>query len=307
MTQLRRSVGVLPAAERPAAGKLVNEAVEAMEAMLAAQRPGAFRIAAGSKRELGRSIDVTFWSIAPANGSINPVRRIVEDACAYFRERGFAVVIGPEAEPDYYNFDALNIPRRPPGARRLRLVLGLPIRSCCGRIRRRCRSGRCSRTRPPIAIVAPGKCFRRDAVDARHLFQFHQIEGLLIARGHPLRPSQRHARRNVPAAFRPLPERAVPSVVLSVHRAERRGRHDLPEMRRCTRGLPECAAVRAGSSSVVREWCTPTCCAKSATIPSVYSGWAFGFGVERLGLPRYDVDDIRRFIDSDPDFLEQLA
>lgn len=305
VTQLRRSVGVLPAAERPAAGKLVNEAVEAMEAMLGSVREH-FE-SQGFERELGRSIDVTFGSIAPATGSINPVRRIVEDACAYFRERGFAVVIGPEAEPEYYNFDALNIPAHHPareGFDSFFLNDSLLLRPHTSPMQIRMMQAH----RPPIAIVAPGKCFRRDAVDARHLFQFHQIEGLLIAEGihfghlkgmlagmcrRLFGPSQNVRFR---PSFFPFTE---PSAEVDTTCPKCAGAG-------AAAGCPMCGGsgwIELGGSGMVH----PNVLREVGYDPERYSGWAFGFGVERLGLTRYEVDDIRRFIDSDPDFLEQLA
>jgi len=108
VTKVRRTIGSLPPNERPNAGKEINDAVEAMESHLgeAVTRLQARRFDA----ELATSIDVTFPAIASATGSIHPVRRIIDDSAAYFARHGFAIVIGPEAEPDYYNFDALNIP-----------------------------------------------------------------------------------------------------------------------------------------------------------------------------------------------------
>ena len=108
---------------------------------------------------------------------------------------------------------------------------GSPIRCCFARTRRRCRFERCKRHRPPIAIVAPGKCFRRDAVDARHLFQFHQVEGLLVAEDIHFGHLKGMLDRTVPRALRRRAKRALSPFVLSVHRTERRSRHDVPEMR----------------------------------------------------------------------------
>ncbi|HET9096470.1 MAG TPA: phenylalanine--tRNA ligase subunit alpha, partial [Candidatus Baltobacteraceae bacterium] len=108
ITALRRSIGQLPAAERPSAGKIINQAVESMEAALSGAQG---RIESQAfEAQLSTRIDVTFPSIAPNAGSIHPVRRVIDDACRYFQRHGFAVVLGPEVEPEYYNFDALNIP-----------------------------------------------------------------------------------------------------------------------------------------------------------------------------------------------------
>jgi phenylalanyl-tRNA synthetase alpha chain len=302
VTQLRRTIGTLPASERPTAGKVINEAVEAMDAILA-EAQSRFE-ARAFESDLARSIDVTFPSIAPPRGSIHPVRRIVEDACAYFRRHGFAVVIGPEVEPDYYNFDALNIPRDHPareGFDSFWLTDSLLLRPHTSPMQIRTMQEH----RPPIAIVAPGKCFRRDAVDARHLFAFHQIEGLLIAEGIHFG----HLKGMLTGMCRELfgPEQSVrfrpsffpftePSAEVDTTCPKCKGNGD---------GCGMCGGsgwIELGGSGMVH----PNVLREVGYDPDVYSGWAFGFGVERLGLTRYDIDDIRRFVSSEPDFLEQL-
>ncbi len=302
VTQLRRAIGTLPAAERPAAGKLINEAVEAMEAVLS-EASTRFE-ARDVERELARTVDVTFPAIAPLTGSINPVRRIVEDACAYFRRHGFAVVIGPEIEPDYYNFDALNIPADHPareGFDSFWLTGTLLLRPHTSPMQIRTMQ----QYRPPIAIVAPGKCYRRDAVDARHLFQFHQIEGLLIGEGihfghlkgmlagmcRELFGTSQSVRFR--PSFFPFTE---PSAEVDT------------TCPKCKGGGSHCGMcggsgwIELGGAGMVH----PNVLREMNYDPEIYSGWAFGFGAERLGLSRYDVDDVRRFINSALDFLEQL-
>ena len=238
----------------------------------------------GFESELAASIDVTFPSIAPLAGSIHPVRRIIEDSCAYFRRHGFAVVVGPEAEPDYYNFDALNIPNDHPARENFDsfwLTETLLLRPHTSPIQIRTMQ----RHHPPIAIVAPGKCFRRDAVDARHLFQFHQVEGLLVAEdihfGH-LKGMLAGLCREL---FGPIKEFvfALP-IFRSPNRAPKSTRpvqnvKGLEKFRRLRRrgtptcaarfGAAACAAVRDGSSSEGPAWYIRTCCGESATIPTV--------------------------------------
>jgi phenylalanyl-tRNA synthetase alpha chain len=302
VTRLRRAIGTLPPAERPTAGKIINQAVDAMEAALADVR-GRFESRA-FESELARSIDVTFPAIPPLVGSVHPVRRIVEDACSYFRRHGFAVAIGSEIEPDYYNFDALNIPDDHPARESFDsfwLTETLLLRPHTSPMQIRTMQ----QHRPPIAIVAPGKCYRRDAVDARHLFQFHQIEGLLIAEGihfghlkgmligmcRELFGTSQSVRFR--PSFFPFTE---PSAEVDTTCPKCEGTGD-----RC--GM--CGGsgwIELGGAGMVH----PNVLLEMNYNPSVYSGWAFGFGVERLGLSRYDVDDIRRFINSDPSFLEQL-
>jgi phenylalanyl-tRNA synthetase alpha chain len=303
VTKVRRTIGTLPARKRPSAGKEINDAVAAMEARLEEAR--ARLQARAFSSELAASIDVTFPSIAPLIGSVHPVRRIIAQSCAYFVRHGFAVVVGPEAEPDYYNFDALNIPSDHPARESFDsfwLTETLLLRPHTSPMQIRTMQEH----RPPIAIVAPGKCFRRDAVDARHLFQFHQVEGLLVAEdihfGHlkgmltGLCRELFGASQNVrfrPSYF-PFTE---PSAEVDT---------TCPKCRGKATNCAMCGGsgwIELGGAGMVH----PNVLRAAAYDPDRYSGWAFGFGVERLGLARYEVDDIRRFVDSDLDFLAQLS
>ena len=255
--------------------------------------------------ELAASIDVTFPAISPTVGSIHPVRRIIAESCAYFTRHGFAVVIGPEAEPDYYNFEALNIPSDHPARESFDsfwLTDTLLLRPHTSPMQIRTMQ----QHRPPIAIVAPGKCFRRDALDARHLFQFHQVEGLLVAQdihfGHLKGMLTGLCRELFGAAanvrFRPsyFPF-TEPSAEVDATCPKCAGKNA-----DCTM----CGGsgwIELGGAGMVH----PNVLREVGYDPDRYSGWAFGFGVERLGLARYHVDDIRRFVNSDLDFLAQLA
>ncbi len=308
VTMVRRTIGSLPHSERPNAGKEINDAVDAMESHLgeAVARLQARRFDA----ELATSIDVTFPAVAPTTGSIHPVRRIIDDSAAYFARHGFAIVIGPEAEPDYYNFDALNIPADHPTRESFDsfwLSDSVLLRPHTSPMQVRTMQ----QHRPPVAIFAPGRCFRRDAVDARHLFQFHQMEGLLVARdihfGHLkgmlaglcqelFGPEQRVRFR---PSFFPFTE---PSAEVDTTCPKCKGSGVLAEAVSCNM----CGGsgwIELGGSGMVH----PNVLREVGYDPAEYSGWAFGFGVERLGLARYQVDDIRRFITSEPDFLEQLC
>jgi phenylalanyl-tRNA synthetase alpha chain len=300
---IRRSIGRLPAAQRPTAGKAINEAVEGMEALLRERQ--SVLAAHDVERRLEERIDVTFPAVMPQLGSIHPVRRIIEDACSYFEGRGFAVVLGPEVEPAYYNFDALNIPEGHPareGFDSFWIDDTLLLRPHTSPMQIRTMQMH----KPPIAIVAPGKCYRRDATDARHLFQFHQIEGLLVAEGIHFGhlkgvlgglcralygPYQRVRFR---PSFFPFTE---PSAEVDT---------TCPKCEGKTNACSMCGGagwIELGGAGMVH----PNVLREVGYDPEVISGWAFGFGAERLGLARYDVDDIRRFVESEPDFLEQLA
>ncbi len=303
VTRLRRTIGTLPSRERPQAGEAINDAVDAMEARLQELR-SIFEDRA-LESDLAATIDVTFPAIAPAVGSIHPVRRIIVESCAYFSRHGFAVVIGPEAEPDYYNFEALNIPSDHPARESFDsfwLTDTLLLRPHTSPMQIRTMQ----QHPPPIAIVAPGKCFRRDAVDARHLFQFHQLEGLFVAEGTHFG----HLKGMLTGLCRVLFGAAA-----NVRFRPSYFPFTEPSAEVDTT-CPKCAGKNAdcsmcggsgwielGGAGMVH----PNVLREVGYDPHRYSGWAFGFGVERLALARYNVDDIRRFVDSDLDFLTQLA
>lgn len=303
VTAIRRGIGKLPPPERPGAGKEINDAVAAMESVLEEQRR---RVRAREvEAALEARIDVTFPSTPPALGSIHPVRRVIDDTCAYFERHGFAIVLGPEIEPEFYNFDALNIPAGHPareGFDSFWIDETLLLRPHTSPMQIRTMQ----RHPPPIAIVAPGTCYRRDAVDARHLFQFHQIEGLLVDRGvhfghlkgmlaglcRALFGDEQRVRFR--PSFFPFTE---PSAEVDTTCPRCRGKASACGM---------CGGsgwIELGGAGMVH----PNVLRGVGYDPDDVSGWAFGFGAERLALPRYEVDDIRRFIDSDPDFLEQLG
>ena len=302
VTLLRRGIGQLPDAERPTAGKTINERVERMESALRAAEESL----QGRRLEadLALTADVTFPAIVPQTGSIHPIRRITQDACAYFERLGFAVVLGPEIEPDYYNFDALNIPADHPAREGFDSFWVTPthlLRPHTSPMQIRTMQ----RHRPPVAVVAPGTCYRRDAVDARHLFQFNQIEGLLVAEnvhfGHLkgaltglcrelFGPDQDVRFR---PSFFPFTE---PSAEVDTTCPKCKGHGGECNMCGGT------AWIELGGAGMVH----PNVLREVGYDPDAVSGWAFGFGVERLGLARYEIDDIRRFVESDPDFLRQL-
>jgi phenylalanyl-tRNA synthetase alpha chain len=303
VTTLRRGIGALGPQERPTAGRVINEAVAEMERALGIAHARLENRAFES--ELAERVDVTFPAIEPQTGSIHPIRRVLRDAVAYFERRGFAVVVGPEVEPDYYAFDALNIPPTHPareGFDSLFVNDSLLLRPHTSPMQIRTMQSH----RPPIAVVAPGRCYRRDAVDARHLFQFNQIEGLLVAEGihfghlkamlaglcRELFGEDQRVRFR--PSFFPFTE---PSAEVDTTCPKCKGAREACNM---------CGGsgwIELGGSGMVH----PNVLSEVGYDPEVYTGWAFGFGIERLGLTRYDIDDIRRFVENDPDFLAQLA
>ncbi len=303
VTLLRRSIGQLPAGERPGAGKIINDVVEAMEAALEEARTR-LQLRAFDE-DLAQRIDVTFPSVAPMRGSIHPIRRVLEDICTFFERHGFAVVVGPEIEPDYYNFDALNIPPEHPareGFDSFYITDTLLLRPHTSPMQVRTMQ----QHRPPVAIIAPGRCYRRDAVDARHSFMFHQCEGLLVGE----QVHFGHLKGMLTGMCRALfgPDQSVRFRPSYFPFTEPSAEVDTtcPTCHNIGGPCRMCGGsgwIELGGAGMVH----PNVLHEMNYDPDVYSGWAFGFGLERMAIVRYDIDDIRRFFENDPDFLAQFA
>ncbi|MDQ2679864.1 MAG: phenylalanine--tRNA ligase subunit alpha [Candidatus Eremiobacteraeota bacterium] len=303
ITTLRRSIGSLPGPDRPNAGKVVNEVVAALEAQL--ETAHSMLQLRKFDDALAVRIDVTFPAPPSRLGSIHPIRRVMDDLCGYFERHGFAVVLGPEIEPDYYNFDALNIPVDHPareGFDSFFLTDTLLLRPHTSPMQIRTMEHH----RPPIAVVVPGRCYRRDAVDARHSYQFHQCEGLLV--GEAIHFG--HLKGMLIGACRELfgPDQQIrfrpsyfpftePSAEVDTTCPVCKGHGG--DCRMCGGS----GWIELGGAGMVH----PNVLTQMNYDPQVYSGWAFGFGLERIALTRYDIDDIRRFFENDPDFLRQLS
>jgi phenylalanyl-tRNA synthetase alpha chain len=301
ITTVRRSIGSLPPAERPEAGKTINEAAAAFEAEVAAAAGGLAMRALDD--ELARSIDVTFPGIEPPTGSLHPIRRAMEDVCAYFERRGYAVVLGTEIETDYFNFDALNIPPDHPareGLDSFYLHPGVLLRTHTSPMQ-----VRTMRDHPaPLAIVVPGKAYRRDAIDARHSPMFHQIEGLLVAPGIHLG----HLKGVLTGLFRDLfgPAQAVRFRPSFFPFTEPSAEVDTTCPGCGGGGCKTCGGsgwIEIGGSGMVH----PHVLRESGYDPDAVTGWAFGVGIERIAMVRQDIDDIRVLFENDPRVLARLA
>ena len=301
ITAVRRAIGTLPAAERPGAGKTINEAVAGFEAELDARaRELDARALEG---QLAVAIDVTFPGNAAPGGSLHPIRRAMEDACGYFERRGFAVVLGNEIETEYYNFDALNIPPDHPareGLDSFYLRPGLLLRTHTSPMQVRTMQAH----QPPIAIVVPGKAYRRDAIDARHSPMFHQIEGLLVAPGIHLG----HLKGVLTGLFREVfgPNQAVRFRPSFFPFTEPSAEVDTTCPGCGGSGCKTCGGsgwIEIGGSGMVH----PQVLRESGYDPEAVSGWAFGVGIDRIAMVRQEIDDIRVLFENNPRVLEALA
>jgi phenylalanyl-tRNA synthetase alpha chain len=305
ITAVRRAIGTLPGPERPAAGKAINDAVAEFEADLASRARALDARALEGELEL--AIDVTFPGPPSRAGSLHPIRRAMDDACGYFERRGFAVVLGPEIETDYYNFDALNIPPDHPARESLDsfyLRPGVLLRTHTSPMQVRTMQAHSA----PLAIVVPGKAYRRDAIDARHTPMFHQIEGLLVAPGIHLG----HLKGVLTGLFREVfgPQQAVRFRPSFFPFTEPSAEVDTtcPGCLLLEPGSPcrTCGGSRwieIGGSGMVH----PAVLREAGYDPKRVTGWAFGVGIERIAMVRQEIDDIRVLFENDPRVLEALA
>lgn len=314
VTTIRRGIGTLPAADRPNAGKVINAAVERMEAALAVavHHLGNAQLEA----QLSETIDVTLPGPVARIGSIHPIRRVMQDICGYFTRHGFAVLQGPEIESDANNFDALNIPPDHPAREGLdsfylRPDLVLRTHTSPMQVRAMRESG------PPIAIVVPGKAYRRDAVDARHLYQFHQIEGLMIGPdihfGHLKGVLTGMMRElfgpNQEVRFRPSffpftePSAEIDTTCPGCAGTGKRSDPSSSSGQVTCRTCGGSGWIEIGGSGMVH----PNVLREVGYDPDVVAGWAFGVGPERIAMVRYEMNDIREFVENTPTFLEQTA
>jgi len=290
LTVQLKELGTLPAAERPAAGQVINEAKQALTAAIKSRQDAleADRLQATLAAD---SLDVSLPGRGHTAGTLHPVTRTLRRMQRIFAHAGFEVHTGPEIENDYYNFTALNIPDNHP-ARAMHdtfyLESGLLLRTHTSPVQIRAMEEH----GVPIRLIAPGRVYRCDS-DMTHTPMFTQVEVLAVDHGISFANLKSFLyeflssffEREVELRFRPsyFPF-TEPSAEVDV----------LSETGRWLEVLG-CGMVH------------PNVLKGVGVDPEKYSGYALGFGVERLAMLRYGVDDLRLFFENDLRFLEQFA
>jgi len=288
ITAQLKSLGKLPADERPAAGQRINAARDRLQSALAARR-GALEQSDLDARLAGDAVDVTLPGRGQRFGGLHPVTRTLQRIEMFFAQIGFEVVEGPEIEDEYHNFEALNVPDHHP-ARAMQDTFyfedGMLLRTHTSPMQIRVMRER----RPPLRIIVPGRVYRCDS-DLTHTPMFHQVEGLMVGEGVSfadlkgvLHDFLRHFfERDSEVRFRPsyFPF-TEPSAEVDI---------------RGERGWLEVL----GSGMV-----HPQVLENVGIDSERYTGFAFGMGVERLAMLRYGVNDLRSYFDNDLRFLEQF-
>jgi phenylalanyl-tRNA synthetase alpha chain len=306
LAQLKTRLGSLATVdEKKAAGQALNEATSDAAAALEARRAELTADERAARVEAER-LDLTEYAGKPTRGHPHLVTQAWERLEDVFVGLGFQVAEGPEVETDWYNFEALNMPPAHP-ARSMWDTLYVRLGEAESTLLRTHTSPVQIRVMqsqpPPIYIVAPGRCYRRDTPDARHLPVFHQIEGLVVDRGITFGDLAGTIEAFTSAYFGPnIHSRLRPSFFpFTEPSAEFEVSCIFCEGRGC-RVCSQSGWIELGGCGMV----DPNVFAAVGIDPEEYSGFAFGFGIDRCAMMRHDIDDIRHFIANDIRFLEQF-
>jgi len=291
LNALQGALRALPAEDRRAAGTAFNTLKTAIQEALDAF---AARLASSSGQE---QTDLTMPARRTWRGAVHPVTLVIDEICEIFRELGFTVALGPEAETEWYNFGALNFPADHP-AMELHDTLYLGedtlLRTHTSPVQVRTMQ----RYAPPIRVLAPGQVYRRDFFDATHAPAFMQLEGLAIDEG---------------VSFVDL-KATLAEFARRFYGATRRVRFGPSYFPFVEPGAQMDVEVDLGDGKGLR-WVEILGCGmvhpnviEAAGLDSErYTGWAFGMGPARIAMSRYGINDIRVLYDSDVRFLEQFA
>ncbi len=301
LTNILKQMGKLSAEERPVIGQLANQTRADIEEKIEAQK-SALEAKLLDQQLAGETIDVTMPGKKQELGKKHPLTLVLDEIKEIFMGMGFDIAQGPEVELDYYNFEALNIPKDHP-ARDTQDTFYISdnvlLRTQTSPVQIRAMEER----RPPIRIIAPGRVYRSDAVDATHSPLFHQIEGLLIDKGITMADLKgtlevfvkRLYGEDSVVRFRPhhFPF-TEPSAELDVM---------------CFNCHGEGCRLCKGEGWIEILGCGmvhPKVLQNGGIDPEVYSGFAFGMGLERIVMRRFNIDDLRLFYENDIRFLDQF-
>ncbi len=301
LTGILKQMGKLSPEERPLIGQLANEVRSQLDAWMG-ETEQKVKEQLQAARLQAETVDISMPGKKKPTGGLHPLNQTLEDFIDIFQSMGFDVVDGPEVETDYYNFQALNVPQDHP-ARDMQdtffLNENLLLRSQTSAAQIRVMEHR----KPPIRIICPGRVFRADEVDATHSPVFHQVEGLVVDKGISICDLkgvlEQFAREiygpETKVRFRPsfFPF-TEPSVEVDV---------SCPECGQ--KGCRVCKGtgwIEILGAGMVH----PNVLSGCGIDPEVYSGFAFGIGLDRLTTTRHKISDIRLLFENDLRFLKQF-
>lgn len=301
LTQILRGMGALSSEERPMVGKIANEVRESVEKFIEAA------VTEVKKKEIdvklqSEIIDISMPGKKQTLGKRHPLEQTLDSIKEIFISMGFSIEEGPEVELDYYNFEALNIPKDHPARGEQDTFYiddSIVLRTQTSPIQIRVME----KEKPPIKIIAPGKVYRSDAVDATHSPIFYQMEGLVVDKGVRFSDlkgtldlfAKKMFGDKVKTKFRP---------------------HHFPFTEPSCEMDATCFVCKGEGCKVCKGsgWIEllgggmvhPQVLRNCGIDPEVYSGFAFGFGVDRMVMLNYGIDDIRQLYESDMKFLNQF-
>jgi phenylalanyl-tRNA synthetase alpha chain len=302
-TALMKQLGTLSKEEKPAAGKAINAVKIALEAALA-ERRSELELAAALPKE---PTDFTLPGRRRALGKLHPLTQVTEDIVRSFRKIGFVVADGPEIEDEYHCFDALNTPAdhpardtqdtfylaKPDGSQPAIINSQLLLRTHTSSVQIRVMKSQ----PPPVRIIVPGRTYRRDNADATHNPTFQQIEGLYVDKN----VTVGDLKGTVEFVFKEL-------------LGEETKIRFRPHYFSYTEPSFEIDFSNALVKKLGKDWLEIAGCGmvhpqvfeNVGYDPEVWTGWAFGFGIERIAMIRYGINDIRLFYENDVRFLKQF-
>jgi len=297
MTRLRE----VPPDRKPAVGKAANQLKNALQAAFDERSAGV--LAAGPKAE-GPSIDMTLPGRRPLLGHLHVITQTINEICDIFGRMGFTVAYGPEVEDEWHNFEALNIPAAHPARDPLDnfyIDQATFLRPQTSTVQIRVMESQ----GPPVRIIAPGRTYRPDTVDATHYFMFHQVEGLYVDEGVSMSDlktcldqfCKAYFGHGVATRFRPhfFPF-TEPSAEVDM---------SCPA---CSSAPADCAVCK-GSGWIELGGCGmvhPNVLEAVHYDSEKYTGYAFGMGIERMVMQKHNIPDIRLLFESDVRFLHQF-
>ena len=301
LTVVLRGMGALTPEERPIIGSLVNEARDEIENEIQLKEKELKAEILKEKLEKEK-IDITMPSKKIDLGSVHPITAIIDNVKEIFLGLGYEVVDGPEIEKAIYNFDKLNTPPDHP-ARDVQdtfyITDDIVLRSQTSPVQARVMEIQ----KPPIKIICPGKVYRSDSVDATHSPVFHQIEGLVVDKNISMSDlkgtletfAKKCLGENTQIRFRP---------------------HHFPFTEPSAEADVSCFVCKGKGCRVCKNegWIEllgcgmvhPNVLENCGIDPNIYSGFAFGFGVERIAMAKYGIDDMRLLYENDVRFLKQF-
>ncbi len=297
-----KQLGQLPAEQRRDAGQEINKAKQALSELINVKKES-LEIDALKQRLQNESLDITLPGRKMGEGSLHPVTRTAKRIEEIFMQLGFGVEVGPEIEDDYHNFTALNIPDHHPSRASHDTFYfgdGTLLRTHTSPVQIRTMENQ----QPPLRIIAPGRVYRCDS-DVTHSPMFHQVEGLMVDKDVTFSDLKGILDAFFKAFFEveDLPTRFRP--------------HYFPFTEPSAETDIQCVLCNGDGCRVCGNtgWIEVMGCGMVnpevfrhvGIDPEVYTGFAFGFGIDRLAMLRYGIDDLRKLFDNDVRFLKQFA